>query len=157
MSLSLFHHSVPFCSFAFVGLSFDRVVLERVWRTLWAGASFSSKQLATTKVHRWKQARGFAVTQKLHQPLVPRRPPASRVKTRQEVGGVERVPPRANRPTSLPTADRRSSSFQRRRKPAADEEAPPSTSQFLTGGRREQTLRMSLVSRSSMTRTVTSL
>ena len=129
--------------FDFLGLSFGKWWCWKEYGGLLESQHFcrlqavgDNKSPSVEASRGWKQP----VTQKLHQPLVPGRPPASsRVKTRQEVGGVERVPPTVPA-TSLPTTVvRRSSSFQRRRKPAADE--VPSTSQFLTGGRREQTLR----------------
>ena len=87
-----------------------------------------------------------------------RAPQSSRVKTRQEVVGVERVPPGVPGGTGgataeLPTARASSGGGGSRH---VGRGGVPSTSQFLNGGRREQTLRMSmLVCRSLTTRTVT--
>ena len=155
-ALSLFRHSVPFCSFAFVGLSFggagksmeDSLGLSMFLLEAVGDNKSPSVEACCSRI--------FASDTKT--PSAARAPPPpgqpGQDASRSRWSGTRAT---ESQPSDFPSHRRRSSSFQRRRKPAADEEAPPSTSQFLTGGRREQTLRMSLVSRSSMTRTVTSL
>ena len=150
-ALSLFRHSVPFCSFAFVGLSFGgagKSMEDSLGRSMFlleaVGDNKSPSVEASSRIRRDTKTPSAA-----RAPPPPGQP--GQDASRSRWSGTRAT---ESQPSDFPSHRRRSSSFQRRRKPAPDEEAP-STSQFLTGGRREQTLRMSLVSRSLMTRTVT--
>ena len=144
---------VPCRFIAFVGLSFGRgVVLERVWRSR---SMFRLQAVGDNKSPSVEACCSRIFASDTKTPSAARAPPPpgqpGQDASRSRWSGTRAT---ESQPSDFPSHRRRSSSFQRRRKPAPDEEAP-STSQFLTGGRREQTLRMSLVSRSLMTRTVT--
>ena len=154
-ALSLFRHSVPFCFFAFVGLSFGG-----------AGKSMEDSL-----------GRSIFLLEAVGDNKSPSVEASSRIRCDTKTPSAARAPPPPGQPGQDASRSRWSgtratesqpSDFPSHHRPpvfelpaaaeaGTDEEARPSTSQFLTGGRREQTLRMSLVSRSSMTRTVTSL
>ena len=133
---------VPCRFIAFVGLSFGRgVVLERVWRTR---SMFRLQAVGDNKSPSVEACCSRIFASDTKTPSAARAPPPpgqpGQDASRSRWSGTRATvrEPTVRRLPFPPSAGLRASSG-RRRKPAPDEEVPPSTSQFLTGGEREQT------------------